>query len=282
MRANKSKDPNTAIVQLIVIVLISQAFVIYMILERQPNANEVNNQITKYNQETLDKIEALANVINSISSSQSTLQGQISQLKVNNGNGMADFSGIIEEALKGVVTIRTSSAQGSGVIITDDGYILTNAHVVQQTSRIRVITSDERTHLARLIGSDEEMDIALLKIEGSYDSLPFGDSREVRIGDRVIAIGNPYSLAFTVTEGIISSLNRTGINDLPYYLQTDVSLNPGNSGGPLLNTDGQVIGINNFKIGGAENLGFALEANKARDSINQIAQSELNQNLSFN
>ena len=95
----------------------------------------------------------------------------------------------------------------------------------------------------------------------------------------MIAIGNPLGLSFTATEGIISSRDRLGENNLPYYFQIDVPLNPGNSGGPLINTEGNVIGINNFKVSGAENIGFALEINAAKDTINQVTMENLNQTI---
>ena len=94
-----------------------------------------------------------------------------------------------------------------------------------------------------------------------------------------MAIGNPLGLSFTATEGIISAVHRKGVNDLPYYFQTDVSLNPGNSGGPLINTKGKVIAINNFKISGADNIGFALEINHAKETINEIAYQAFNKTI---
>jgi S1-C subfamily serine protease len=97
----------------------------------------------------------------------------------------------------------------------------------------------------------------------------------LKVGEKVIAIGNPLGLSFSVTEGIISALDRVGPNNLAEYIQTDVSLNPGNSGGPLINTRGKVVGINNFKIGDAESLGFALESNSIRDSINDLAGEKI-------
>ena len=123
------------------------------------------------------------------------------------------------------------------------------------------------------------MDISLLKTEGSFHELKLGNSDNTKIGEKVIAIGNPLGLSFTATEGIISAKDRIGINSLPYYFQTDVSLNPGNSGGPLINTKGEVIGINNFKISGAEDIGFALEINYAKQTIYQIALQYLNQTI---
>ena len=102
-------------------------------------------------------------------------------------------------------------------------------------------------------------------------------SDDVQIGEKVIAIGNPLGLSFSVSEGIVSAVNREGSNGLPYYIQTDTALNPGNSGGPLINTDGEVIGINNFKIAGGENLGFSLESNYIEDSVNEISLERLDE-----
>jgi serine protease Do len=130
-----------------------------------------------------------------------------------------------------------------------------------------------------MVGTDRELDIALLKIEGNFNSVDLGDSDDTKIGEKVIAIGNPLGLEFTLTEGVISARDRIGSNGLPYYFQIDVPINPGNSGGPLINTEGEVIGINNFKVQGAEGLGFALEINEAKEAINSIAEQATNQTI---
>jgi len=140
----------------------------------------------------------------------------------------------------------------------------------------RAITFGKDTKIISLIGYAFELDLALLKIEGDYNSIKLGDSDNAKIGEKVVAIGNPLGLSFSVSEGIISGVNRVGSNDLPLYIQTDAALNPGNSGGPLINTDGEVIGINNFKIIGGENLGFALESNSLIEAVNTISLDELN------
>ena len=127
----------------------------------------------------------------------------------------------------------------------------------------------------KLIGYDSNADIALLKINGSYDYLELRNSDDVRVGEKVIAIGNPLGLSFSVSEGIVSAINREGANGLPAYIQTDAALNPGNSGGPLIGTDGKAIGINNYKARG-ENIGFALESNYIKDTVNEIALRKLN------
>jgi len=191
----------------------------------------------------------------------------------------ADFSGIIDDIVDSVVGVKTNLAQGSGFIINSDGYIITNVHVIDGADEILISTYNQGTKTAELIGEDGNADVALLKISGSYDFLEFGDSDEIKIGENVIAVGNPYGLSFSVTEGIISAIDRTDSNSINKYIQTDVPLNPGNSGGPLINKKGEVIGINNWKIGGAEGLGFALESNYVVDVINEIAKREIGETL---
>ncbi|MBI2044231.1 trypsin-like peptidase domain-containing protein [Candidatus Pacearchaeota archaeon] len=129
----------------------------------------------------------------------------------------ADFSGIIEEVVTGVVTIKTDVSQGTGFLITDDGYVVTNYHVMQNAKAATIVTSDSQNHQVTFIGYDTNLDIALLKISGNYDSLRLADSDDVQVGEKVIAIGNPLGLSFTATEGIISARDRTGTNNLPYY-----------------------------------------------------------------
>jgi len=211
-----------------------------------------------------------------------SLSQELNLLKASAGE---DFSGIIEDAIESVVTIKTSAGfQGTGFIISDDGYLVTNAHVLADedgrlASSIQIITYGQKTKDSIFIGYNGELDIALLKISGSYNSLEFGDSDNIQIGEKVIAIGNPLGLQFSVTEGIISAVHRIGLSGTNDYVQTDAALNPGNSGGPLINKQGKVIGINNFKIGSGENLGFALESNPMIDSINEIYFQEFNKIL---
>ena len=162
--------------------------------------------------------------------------------------------------------------------------MVTNAHVLADSSgnlatSIRAITFNQVTKNAEFIGHNNEFDIALLKISGTYDPLILENSNNVQIGEKVIAIGNPLGLQFSVTEGIVSAIHRVGINGLEVYIQTDAALNPGNSGGPLINKEGKVIGINNFKIGSGENLGFALESNYIKDVVNEIFFENFNKTL---
>src|SRR6202011_3571490 len=143
---------------------------------------------------------------------------------------------------------------GSGVVISPDGYIVTNNHVVDGAVDIRVTTSDRRVLAAKLIGADPLTDLAVLKVDGKdLPSVPWGDSTELRPGATVLAFGNPFGFRFTVTRGIVSALNRpnpdAGDARKPgEYIQTDAAINPGNSGGPLVNARGEVIGINTFLI----------------------------------
>jgi len=208
-----------------------------------------------------------------ITKQEESLSKEISLLKTGSG----DFSNVIQKAVKGVVGVVTDKGSGTGFIVSDEGYIVTNEHVISGASAANIISYDNTVYRVSLIGKDVDRDIVLLKIEaGNYDELEIGNSDDLRVGNKVIAIGNPLGLSFTVTEGIVSALNREGPSGEGDYIQTDVSLNPGNSGGPLINTNGDVVGINNFKIGnGAEGLGFALEGNIVKDTINTLANKTI-------
>ena len=163
--------------------------------------------------------------------------------------------------------------QGSGFIISADGYILTNNHVVGDVDKITVELKDGRKfNNAKLIGTDPGSEVALIKIEGdNFPVLPLGDSDKMEIGDWVIAIGNPFGLSETVTVGVISAVGRSNMHIADYedFIQTDAAINPGNSGGPLINLDGKVIGINTAIVsesGGYMGIGFAIPINMARPS----------------
>ena len=257
-----------------------------LFVNQQYNYEALNKKITDSQADTQSKINELAeNLIQTneiLNDELGSLSQELDVLKVSAGE---DFSGIIENAIKSVVTIRTSAGfQGTGFIISDEGYIVTNTHVLADgfgnlARSIQAITFEQTTINAEFIGFSNELDIALLKISGDYDSLKFSDSNNVQIGEKVIAIGNPLGLQFSVSGGIVSAVHRTGINGIDAYIQTDAALNPGNSGGPLINKQGEVIGINNFKIGSGESLGFALESNYIIDSVNEIYFQIFNETL---
>jgi Do/DeqQ family serine protease len=175
---------------------------------------------------------------------------------------------------------RIEHGLGSGVIVSADGYILTNDHVIEGAEDIRVELTDNRTLPAKVIGSDAPSDLAVLKIDASHlPVLPLGNSDQVRVGDVVLAIGNPLGVGQTVTMGIISAKGRqTGISDGSFedFLQTDAPINQGNSGGALVNTSGELIGINSQIIspsGGNIGIGFAVPANMAKSVIDQLTKS---------
>ncbi|WP_428408414.1 DegQ family serine endoprotease [Hyphococcus sp.] len=170
---------------------------------------------------------------------------------------------------------------GSGVIVdADKGYILTNHHVVDGADEIVVTLKDQRRLTAKLIGSDAATDIALIEVEhdrGKLSKLPLGDSDDVFVGDFVVAIGNPFGLGQTVTSGIVSATGRSGIGAERYedFIQTDAPINPGNSGGALINTKGELIGVNTAIIapgGGNVGIGFAVPANMARSVMDQLLE----------
>jgi serine protease Do len=167
---------------------------------------------------------------------------------------------------------------GSGVVISPDGYIVTNNHVVEGATDIRVTTSDRRVMKAKLIGTDPLTDLAVIKVDATdLASVPWGDSKEVRPGETVLAFGNPYGFRFTVTRGIVSALNRPNPDGDPRkpgeFIQTDAAINPGNSGGPLVDARGEVIGINTFLIspsGSFSGMGFAIPAQIAKPTVETL------------
>jgi serine protease Do len=178
-------------------------------------------------------------------------------------------------------------AVGSGVVIHEKGYIVTNAHVVAQTSDVRVTFADERSAEATIVSVDPEHDLAVLKVE-SAAALPYvelGRSDDIMVGETVVAIGNPLGLQHTVTAGIVSALNR----DLPFsneviyrgLIQTDAAINPGNSGGTLLNVEGQLIGINTAIRGDAQNVGFAIPVDRLWGLLPKMLDIERRERVRF-
>jgi serine protease Do len=215
--------------------------------------------------------------------------------------GLPNFSALAEALAPSVVNISTESEEteadaqrrkmqdpfdsfhgprrslGSGFVLDQDGYIITNAHVVEDATKIVVRLHDEREIEAKVIGSDVKTDIAVIRIEGAGDLVPvsLGDSDSLKVGEWVLAIGNPFGLDHTLTAGIVSAKGRRISRRNPYddFIQTDAAINPGNSGGPLVNLAGQVVGINSaiFSSGGGNiGIGFAIPVNMAREIVPQL------------
>ncbi len=165
---------------------------------------------------------------------------------------------------------------GSGVIVSDDGYIITNNHVVEQADEIKVTLYDRRTLTGKVVGADPKTDIALVKIDvRGLPTIPWGDAEKLKVGEFVLAIGNPFGLSHTVTMGIVSAVGRAdvGIADYEDFIQTDAAINPGNSGGPLVNIHGELIGINTAifsRSGGYQGIGFAVPSNMVRRVMEQL------------
>ena len=169
-----------------------------------------------------------------------------------------------------------SQSLGSGFIINKEGFIITNNHVVENAEEIIVKLSNGKEYAAEIIGTDPRTDLALVKIEEDADLpiIPLADSDAIRIGDWVVAIGNPFGLSHTVTAGIVSAKGRViGMGPYDNFIQTDASINPGNSGGPLLNIAGEVVGINTAIIASGQGIGFAIPINMAKNIILQLKQS---------
>lgn len=171
---------------------------------------------------------------------------------------------------------QPQSGVGSGVIVSPEGYILTNNHVIDRMDDIEVMLSDGRKASAKVIGSDPDTDLAVLKVElTKVPSIVFGDSDVVQVGDAVLAIGNPFGVGQTVTSGIVSALgrNQLGINTFENFIQTDAAINPGNSGGALVDSSGNLMGINTAiysRSGGSMGIGFAIPVSTARMVMDSI------------
>ncbi|WNV90485.1 trypsin-like peptidase domain-containing protein [Umezawaea sp. Da 62-37] len=216
--------------------------------------------------------------------------------KTSTGTSTEDVSAIASSVLPSVVQVNVTVAQGSGigsgVVLSADGRILTNNHVISGAQQISVTTNDGKEYAASVVGADPNSDLAVLKLTGASGLTPatFGDSSTVAVGDQVVAIGSPEGLQGTVTSGIVSALDRTvniagetrrSAGTSYQAIQTDASINPGNSGGPLINTSGQVVGINSAIYSpasgsdqaGSVGIGFSIPSNQATQIVNQLVAS---------
>jgi len=187
---------------------------------------------------------------------------------------ISPFFGDLFEEMPAKPRYRKESSLGSGFIINKDGYIITNDHVVRDAESIQVKLSNETIYDAKIVGSDQKSDIAVIKISAK-EPLPvavLGDSDKLQVGQWAIAIGNPFGLDRTVTVGVVSATGRSnmGIETYENFIQTDASINPGNSGGPLLNVNGEVIGINTAIVAAGQGIGFAIPVNMAKQIVEQL------------
>ncbi len=195
--------------------------------------------------------------------------------KVNLPQGIVEFYAQILKVPPEKLRKRTSL--GSGVIITSDGVVVTNNHVVERAYSIKVVLNDGSIYDARIIGSDKRSDVAILKILANRKFTPskLGDSDKLEVGDIVLAIGNPFGLSYTVTSGIVSAKGRIlGEDYFDQFIQTDASINPGNSGGPLVNLKGEVVGINTAILNNAQGIGFAIPINTVKFVVNQLLSNK--------
>jgi S1-C subfamily serine protease len=179
-----------------------------------------------------------------------------------------DLEALVARASPAVVGVEHGRGHGTGLFLTPDGYILTNRHVVRQSRRLTVSLSNGEERKATLVGGDSPTDLAVLRAEGTdFPTLPLADPKDVRMGQLVVAIGNPFRLEQSVSLGVVSAINRSlTLPDgtlLEGMLQTDAAITPGNSGGPLLNTRGQVVGLNTLVLPYAQGIGFAVSATTA-------------------
>lgn len=169
---------------------------------------------------------------------------------------------------------RVLRGRGSGVVIRSDGYVLTNNHVVEDATHIEVHLQDDRRFDGRLIGNDPATDLAVVKVDAkNLPAVEFADAAEVRVGQWVLAIGSPFGLDYTTTVGVVSAKGRAvGANEIEDYIQTDAMINPGNSGGPLIDLDGEVVGVNTMIAGRGTGIGFAVPSNIAQNVANQLIE----------
>ena len=173
-----------------------------------------------------------------------------------------------------------SQSLGSGVFVTQDGYIASAYHVVEGAEQIQILMNDGRMFEAMVAGSEPRSDVVVLKVEGrDFATLPFGDSDALRVGDFVMAVGNPFGFGHTVTRGIVSAINRSGVGLNPYedFIQTDAAINMGNSGGALVNSRGELVGINSAiisKTGGFHGIGLAIPSNLIKDVLPSLMKGE--------
>jgi serine protease Do len=215
---------------------------------------------------------------------QESMRDRLEQFQNRRGGPMDDFFDQFERFFgpqgrgNGNGKAQKQRSMGSGFVISADGYIVTNNHVIDNADEVKVqFKNNEKPLKAKIVGRDQETDLALLKIEGKTNLpfLEFGDSSKIKVGEWVLAIGNPFGLENTVTLGIVSAKGRIiGAGPFDNFIQTDASINPGNSGGPLIDLDGKVVGINTAIVASGQGIGFAIPSSMAKDVIAQLREGK--------
>ena len=274
MRTLPRNLQRAGIIGLVVLAVVAIALLIFR--DRGPSSRSEIPAISK----SFVPISSYADVVARASPAVVTIRSERRMRSPRQHPFFDDFFGIPFNRAPQMPRERIQRGLGSGVIVTSDGYILTNHHVIDGAEDIKVELSNKQAFQARTVGSDPPSDLALLKIDtNDLSVLSLGDSDEVRVGDVVLAVGNPLGIGQTVTAGIISAKGRsTGLSDGTFedFLQTDAPINQGNSGGALVNTESQLVGINSQIIsptGGNIGIGFAIPSNMARNVMDQLLES---------
>jgi serine protease Do len=244
----------------------------------------LQKQITEYRMEALNRDSSLSESIQGVSSESSVSLTQFAAELDEFRDASVDFTAVIPNAMDSVVVIGEQgagyfSSAGAGVIMDNRGLIVTNYHVIDEIGRITVKLNDGTDYYASVIGSDEHLDVSVIQLateKEGFEYMEFADSDETFVGQHVIAIGNPVGFDSTVTEGIISNTNRVVNSGEVTYLQTDVAVNAGNSGGPLIDKEGDIIGIVTSKYvrEGYEGLSFALKSNDVNEAVIRILRED--------
>lgn len=248
--------------------------------EQKTAASGITSQFSSLQKETQTKLVDITGQLNRAESErEKTLEEFGKQLKQVSADS-SDFSAIVQDAMDSVVSVETLTGKASGIIIREDGYLVTSKHVVGDARGVvvQLYNKNSQQHdrlTAQIVGTNEVYDVAVLKIDAGakkLKALPMGNSKNVKLGEKVFALGNPGAIGFTATEGIISAVDRY-VGNIP-YLQTDSPINIGNSGGPLVNRRGEMVGMNTLKIAGYEGISLALPVYIVQGAANTIIKND--------
>lgn len=236
------------------------------------SARELRGEILETDVSLRRRISGLEGKIGQVEQESRESLAELEEQVVSMNLKTQDFSLIIDDTLESVVSIFTDEGLGSGVIVTSECHLVTNYHIIEGISAAGARTYEGTVYPLRIIGTDSRHDLALLQLvtDEACDALDFEPASSVRVGTKVIALGSPAGFEFTVTEGIVSAIGRIDNSGTP-VVQTDVPINPGNSGGPLLNIQGNIVGINTYKAAGFEGLGFAIQS----DFVEEFVENSL-------